>query len=285
MRLTLLLLLSLSVTVVYGQDSDYSLDEKYSISKSGTLYLRTDDANVTIKGSNRSDVHVDITRKVDTKGVTWGSDEFTIEVEERDGDLLVKENNRSSYTGVIGYIREEYEVVIEVPHSVNLELKGDDDDYRITDVSGEVYINADDSDITLRNCTGDSFRFDIDDGDIDMDKGNGSLVLDIDDGDTFIEDATFTSMDVSMDDGEFTVETTLSDDGDYDIRSSDGRINIVVLDGGGIFKVSHDDSSVRASDEFDLKEREENRTVFELDGGNARLQIRCDDSRVNFSIL
>ena len=109
MRISLIVVLCLLFQVVKAQDQEYNLNEKYPISKSGTLHLSSDDAKVTIQGSDRDDVHVDISRKVTTKGFKFGEEDFTVEIEQRNGNLYIKERNRSNYSGVIGYMREEYE--------------------------------------------------------------------------------------------------------------------------------------------------------------------------------
>jgi hypothetical protein len=66
--------------IAYCQDGDFHLDKTYKASKTGTIDLRSSDAKVFITGSDRSDVHVKIDRKITTKGMVWGGKDFTVEV-------------------------------------------------------------------------------------------------------------------------------------------------------------------------------------------------------------
>ncbi len=272
--------LVLSALALTAQEKEYRLDKEYSISKNGTLNLSTDDANIVIEGTNRNNVSVDITRKVDVKGISWGDEDFKIEVEERNGDLYIRERNNSSVNISIGYYSEEYEVILKVPQTVSLNLEGDDDDYELVNIGGSITIEADDSDVTLEGCSGDDFYFELDDGDLEMDQGRGRLELDIDDGDAYIKSANFTEIDVNMDDGEVNIETSLDDSGEYYFRSSDGRIYLTITRGGGEFDISHDDGYIRADDIFEYLKKDDDRSVLKLPNGNARVRIASDDARI-----
>ena len=264
----------------YAQEGVFTLKENYTVSSTGTIYLNTDDANITIEGSDREDASVDIYRDLDISGVSWGSGEFEVEVEERNGDLYIREKKRSNYTIAIGSFREEYEITIKLPSTVSLDLKGDDDDYNISDINGSIEIDADDSDVKLTNCKGNMFRIELDDGDLEMDGGSGTLDLNMDDGDAYIRNGSFNKVSADFDDGDFELETSLDDDGDYYMSSSDGRITLIVTGGGGRFDISMDDGYLRADDAFESVEDREHRKVLRLPKGNARIRISADDARI-----
>ena len=119
-----------------AQDDTFKLDESYQIDKQGTIYLDSDDANVRIMGSDRNDVHVKIFRKVTRKGMVFGNESFEVQVKPRNGNLYIQDIQQQVSVGVVGYIREEYEITIEAPNSVNLDINGDDDDYDINVYGG-----------------------------------------------------------------------------------------------------------------------------------------------------
>lgn len=52
----------------HAQDNVYNLDETYSVDEKGTIHLESDDAEVTIQGTDRSDVHLVVYHKVDVDG-------------------------------------------------------------------------------------------------------------------------------------------------------------------------------------------------------------------------
>ena len=133
-----------------SQDSEFKLEETYKIDPKGTLELYSDDANVDIIGSDRKDVHVYIYRKEIVRGLRVGADrDFEVYVDERDGDLIIRERESSGHSFMtVGVQMEDYEISIEVPRGINLELRGDDDDYVIEDVDGSITLEVDDGDAT-----------------------------------------------------------------------------------------------------------------------------------------
>lgn len=72
------------------------------------------------------------------------------------GKNLRIEDKEWGSTGMMGYIREEYVIRIEVPEEISLYIIGDDDDYEISFIAGDIKINVDDADIMLENCSSKS---------------------------------------------------------------------------------------------------------------------------------
>lgn len=268
----------------FAQDNEFHLDETYPIAKGKTIHLKTNDAKIYIKGSDRDDVHLKIDRTYSVKGLSWGDRAFDVEVEEKDGDLYILEEQEGSVT-MIGYSKEKYEIWIEAPAWANLDIKGDDDDYYINNLNGDISMRVDDGDITLENCRGRFFEFELDDGDLNMDGGNGSLKIDSDDGDVNIKSGSFDQIEADVDDGSVIIETSLSDNGDYNFIGDDSRFMIVVLGGGGLFEIKHDDASIRTSEVFEVVEENERKTVIKLSQGNARINIRSDDGQIRLGTL
>lgn len=270
----------------YAQsDKDINIDKVYAVNKNGTLHLDSDDADVSITGSDRSDVHVQIQRKVDEKGIVMGSRDFRIEISERDGDLYIKDFEENGSITVVGYYSEQYKIDIELPKSMSLKIKGDDDDYKIANVNGEIRMDVDDGDAHLTNCRGNYFDFDFDDGDIEVDMAAGILKLDIDDGDVEINNAAFTEITADIDDGDIYIKTSLDKDGQYTFYSDDGNIDLGVLGGGGEFTIRHDDSSISSSEEFERISKEDSKSVYRLSNGGAVVKMRCDDARIRLRAL
>lgn len=281
MKSTLLLSLCyLFINVTgFAQDQEYHMDEVFKIDKDGMVALTSGDAEVTIKGTDRKDVHVKVDRKIVTKGLSWGSSDFEIDVEMRNGDLFIRERSRGNIS-MLGYSREDYKIDIEVPYDVSLDINGDDDNYVISDINGSIAMDIDDGDAILQNCKGSNFRFKIDDGDILMDGATGQLYLRADDGDLKIKNATLSNIDAVVDDGDLMIETSLADNGEYYLKADDSDIILDITKGGGSFKIIHDDSRISTSDKFSLMDKSESRTNLKLGNGTARIEIRADDARV-----
>jgi len=278
-------ILFLTSTQVYGQD-EYNLDETYQIDREGTIYLSSNDAEVSIEGSNRSDVRLVIYRYVDVDGINIGSSgSFRMDVEQRGGDLYIQENNSENRTMFIGSVDEEYRITLEVPRNLALDLKGDDDSYEISNTNGAISINADDSDIELSEVTGEDFDFDLDDGNISIDEARGKLKLSMDDGELNVGRAEFTEIDASLDDGELDITTSLADGGLYLFDFDDGDLELNITGGGGEFDIHHDDRNISVDNNFEEVSSDDERSVYRIAGGDARIEINTDDGNIELRTM
>ena len=272
-----------TTSLAFGQEENsFNLNKTYTIGENGTIYLYADDAKVTITGEDRQDVAVKIDYHINSKGIAWGSREFRVDVESRGGDLHIEEFKKSNAT-VMGYVSIDYKIEIRAPYGSNLDIKGDDDDYFLTAINGEISINADDADVILKNCRGNRFFFDLDDGDITMDRGQGQLTARMDDGDIEISNAAFQNIDYRGDDGDFAIETSISPNAMFKFSGDDSTFDIVVTQGGGTFTINHDDGNIDYDDNFRLMDKSGDRTVLSLTGGRAKIIISGDDIRVNLA--
>ena len=266
---------------------EFNLDKVYSMDKAGTISLQSDDANVTITGSDRGDVRVVVHYKLRMKGISFGKKEkFEMIVEEQNGNLNIYEKERDFGNNVVfGSSKEEYDITIEAPRGVSLDLEGDDENYQITSIDGSFRVDADDSNIELKDCNGDDFSFDLDDGEIQMDQGKGKLSMDIDDGDVRILSGEFDEIDIETDDSEIDITTRLSDTGNYRFDLDDGDLRLNIAGGGGEFEVSHDNADISTSRQFEQTVDEEDRSVYRLTGGNAKVRVSTDDGDINFRVI
>jgi hypothetical protein len=282
-NLFLLLLTLCVVTVALAQDGEFHLDKVYKISKTGSVDLSSSDGKVFITGSLRPDARVKIDRKVVTKGVYSSEEDFRVDVDEVDGNLRIKEYQKSFQNGIITYHKEEYRIEIEVPEGVSLNIRGDDGDYFIKNVNGAIAMSIDDADAQLNNCNGNKFSFRIDDGDIRMDKGAGSLMIDADDADVEIYKGKFTSIEANVDDGDLIIQTSLANNGNYSFKGQDGLVSLDITGGGGDFTIRHDDGHITTSGDFKTTYESENETRVTLAKGSAKVSVRGDDTRVKLT--
>lgn len=281
MKTPLIAIFSFAVCLTaLAQDGNFKLDKEYTIHPKGKIDLRSSDAKVYITGSNRSSVRVKINRTVETKGWTWGGEDFEVEVQEVNGDLRIREHQTSSNISVVGYYREDYRIDIEAPEGVSLVVRGDDGDYFIKNINGSISLSLDDADVELSDCSGDKFDIRMDDGDLRMNEGKGSIEINADDADIAIYNARFSIIEAEVDDGDLVIETTLVENGTYRIRGQDGLIALTINGGGGMFEINHDDARITAQGNFKLTDEREDRTRYRLGSGGATVRVHADDARV-----
>jgi len=280
------ILLLLINTSLNAQDSEYNLDETYQIDTSGTVYLDSDDAQVSIQGSDRNDVHVVVYHRLDVDGWELKSgDKFKMLVEARNGNVYIREADIDRSRVLFGNVKEEYRITIEVPKTVALDIKGDDDSYSIADVNAAIGLNADDADVELRNTGGQNFSFDMDDGSVDMDLGQGELELNMDDGEFSVRQGSFTEIDAEVDDAQIDITTSLSNDGFYLFDMDDSDLELNITGGGGDFDIRHDDADIHADNNFEEVTSDEDHSAYLLPGGDAKIKIDTDDGDIELRTI
>ncbi|MDZ7660009.1 DUF4097 family beta strand repeat-containing protein [Fodinibius sp.] len=274
-------LLLAGALTVEAQNKEYKLDQDYGIAADGTVFLDSDDAEVSIVASDRFDVNVNVYHRIDVDGIEWGSaDEFKMNVKQRDGDLYIKEAERNNSGFRIGSIEREYRITLKVPRMVSIDVKGDDGSYEISDVGGAINMVADDSDVSIKNATGEDFSFEIDDGAIRMDKGQGKLAVTLDDGEFRVDNGRFREIDVSGDDANLYFATELFDDGKYYFNIDDSDLELDISGGGGSIDIAHDDTDIETFGAFSQVRDEEGSTVYNLNGGSASVEIDSEDGDI-----
>lgn len=271
---------------IQAQDTEYNLDETYEVDTEGTVYLNSDDAEVTIEATDRSDVHVVVYHSVDVDGWELKSgEEFSMNVESRGGDLYIDEADRNGARLLFGSIERDYRINLQVPKSIALDITGDDGSYELSDIGGALQIEADDADVELRGVTSSSLDFEIDDGSIEMDQGRGVLTLMMDDGDFRVREAQFSEIDADVDDAELDITTSLTDDGFYLFDMDDGDLELNISGGGGEFDISHDDTNIRVGSSFKEIRSNEDNSVYRLPGGTATIEIDTDDGDIDLRTI
>lgn len=266
---------------VQAQDQEYNLDETFPVDENGTVHLQSSDAEVNIRGADRSDVHLVVYYSVEVDGWEIGSKEkFEMNVENRGGDLYIRKADTDGGRFIIGNVREEYRIDIVAPRNVALDISGDDDNYDISDFNSAIKLEADDTDIELSGMNGDDLEFDFDDGSLNMTEGQGSFKLNMDDGELFVRKAHFSEVDIQADDGEMNITTALSNDGFYSFDMDDGDLELNAAGGGGEFEIHHDDPDLRIGTDLQEVSSGKDHTVFRLPGGDARIEIETDDGDI-----
>lgn len=282
--LTILLYGTALATDGNTKEFEYTLDETYQIAANGTLSLNTEDADVKIVGSNRKDVHVNVYRKVTLKGIFRNhEDQFKIVVTEKDGHLVIREESERRISITIGSYSETYKIVIEVPFSVSLKLRGDDDNYIIKRIHGKINIDGDDGDVEISHCKSKKITIDLEDGDVEIADGIGNLTVDLDDGDLTTVNSKFSNVDITVSDGYLDIETSLYNKGMYQFRTDDGDLKLNITNGGGVFEVRHDDGRVRTSSVFKESYSGERKHKYNLPNGQAQVFIKTNDGNVRLT--
>lgn len=265
-------------------DEEYTLDRNYPISAGGTIHLKSNDADVQITGSDRDSVHVYVVYRANFKGITLDKDfSFRMNVESKGGNLYVSESpdNTSSMVLGIGVLDQEYSIIIEAPRSAGLNIDGDDDNYQLSHINGDIKLEADDGDIVLRDCKGDHFEFDIEDGNLQLSGGKGFLKFETEDGAVQVANGKFKEIRGKSEDGDVKVATDLISDGVYRFEMEDGDLDFTALSGGGTVTIDRDDGDISNSGSVKQLSKEEHHAVYRIPGGEGVVDISIEDGDIH----
>ncbi|MDP8288408.1 MAG: hypothetical protein RAP03_17170, partial [Candidatus Electryonea clarkiae] len=160
----------IAIGSVQSKPYTYKLDGVYSISPDGILSLISEDAEIVIKGSDRTDVHIVVRKEYNISGlfVAHENEPFEMDIEEDDGNIIMREVGGIFNTvGIMTIMREEYEISIDIPTGVSLKLRGEDDNYLIENVNGNISLRIEDGRARLKQCNGEQFNIEIEDGNVE----------------------------------------------------------------------------------------------------------------------
>jgi len=282
--------------------NEYSHEETYAILPNGTFRLSTNDADITIKGTDRDDVYVKVWRSV--KGKQWPDRDFSLDYDSDGSNVSITEGdswseNRVSFSF---YSSLEYTIDVEVPNAVFLGLEGDDDNYNIENINNSIQLDLGDGDVVLRSIHGEKLDIHLGDGEVYMEDVSGKLKLVLNDGDTKIRNGKLSVLDVQMDDGNFDLENITNvnelelraNDGDVDIKCElgyeadvdvnleDGDLVFKIVDGGGKIEVDQEDGSVSYKEGlYELTSKTKySKNLVTTKAGNSSIRISVEDGDV-----
>jgi len=304
MKITLSIIgLCLCITLSHAQ-GEFNLNENYNISEEGTLHLDTEDADVTIKGAHRNDVGVSIYRKV--KGKQYGNKKFDIEVVEKNGDLYIKEldgNERVKFSMTVNS-STIYTIDIEVPHSIDLDIKGEDDNYALEYIDGSVFLKSEDGDIVMQKMGSEVIDINLEDGNIQLSEVSPKLKLKLEDGNFMSQKSEYYQIDIEVEDGNIRFDDgkigdckIKTEDGDIaissafktnakvDLSTEDGDVDINSNGAGGSFIVTMEDGDVSFSQRsLQLESKSKHKHVYNtIKKGNVEVNISVEDGDVDIA--
>ena len=296
------LLILFGFTPTFAQEN-YSFNEVYPITDQGMITMLTNDADITIVGTDRSDVLIKVERQV--IGKYWTNKPFELQVIPTEVGLAIsdianqdKELNYSiSINGEVNYTIE-----LEVPLNTRLTLNGEDDDYTISNINNEITIVNQDGDIHLNQCIGESITIKTDDGGLYMENCMTNLIyntidgdlnakdssfeiltVDVEDGNIDLQNTTLTTATLNTEDGNIKVSGNTTPDARLNIHSEDGYVSMQVAEFCGQVIINHEDSAFNYAEAKYLvkNQTDETKHIDTTCEGNGRILIKTEDGKVS----
>jgi hypothetical protein len=310
-------------TTAAAQDTERTFHETFDVREGMRLRLVHGDGDVEIQPWDRNELDVEVYYRAEEGILGLGEPEdFTVAFDENGDRISV--TGRPSGTGGdrFGFFQPrvlEYAYTIRAPAYLELELRGDDGDVDLSGWNGELDVELDDGDLSLRDVTSSRISVELEDGDLEARGIQGDLLVRVDDGDVSITGCDIGYGSLRLEDGELDMEdcrgnlSIVVDDGsvrlesliagDLDVRSEDGDIYVELLGGpppsvdletedgrvdieietdvSAEFSIVTDDGSIN----LDLPgaediEKRRHSASGSMGGGEGRIRVRTADGRV-----
>jgi len=304
MKLFLSTLVVLSISLSLHAQYEYNHEETHAIAPDGILTLDTEDADVVITGTTRSDAYVKIHKKV--TGKEKRSHKFDIEYIEQGGNLTIKEKkNKTGNSYTMGWnSKTVYTVELGLPSGVSMDIRGEDDNYTITNINGSIKIKSEDGDISLSDSSPKMLDVKLEDGDVELltvrtdfdiklEDGNisaencefGNLNLRLEDGDVMLNEVSLGSTKIVTEDGNIAIAVNCDSKTQVNINSEDGDIKIKTSGEGATVDVSYEDGDVDYNDDdYEvLNKTKRSKKLKTKKSGQATFKISVEDGDVRLS--
>ena len=281
--LSCLFIISLPINL-FGRDINKDYHESYEVKPGDMLSLRHGDGNVFISTWDKDVVDIDV--HFSASIFSLGDNEYKFEVtfEQRGNTIEVREHTRPDhYIGIRGLTIDQYKYIIQAPKYLILDLRGDDGDIDIRDITGNISCRLSDGDVTLNNITTKMLTLNMEDGSLKMNDIKAEMEIKIDDGDVNISDYEGESCTVDFGDGQFEMNRA---SGNFDLRGDDGDIELHRISAGTL-KASTNDGDIcvdlrkSKTPNIELK-TDDGKVIMDFDATiSTKIKIETDDGRID----
>lgn len=133
---------------------EYTMAESYPVPASHTIRLTSEDADVSISGSDRDDIRIQVHYAISAAREKMTRFNYRVSVVDAGGELVVAEER---HTGSRNFVFHEqvHSIEIEVPRNAHVTVREEDGSCSVRNIDGRVHLNLDDGSVHLENCAGD----------------------------------------------------------------------------------------------------------------------------------
>ncbi len=260
---------------------DKVIDKAFDASELSRVNIRAE--NLRVEGWDIDSVVVHAEYHVKRTGwFLFGSDFYDLEFQTSGSTLRIWETQEGSGTfGIMMNHTSRNRVVVRVPHSIMVDVKGDDCSLSLFDLRGPVRVEFDDGSLRAENITGPEFRLNFSDGSAKLYQVQTALDIEFDDGRFQLREGELSRLRLHFSDGRAELEAGVSGEGPYRVRFDDGRFNWIFPE-GTVADIDAQMSDGGITAEFPNLRRTYHHDNFHysLDGGGPTIDIRGDDGSI-----
>ncbi len=211
-----------------------------------------------------------------------GSESYDLDIRQSGSTLRIwEEQEGSGIFGIMMNRTSRNRVVVRVPHSIAVDVKGDDCSLSLLDLSGSVRVEFDDGRLRAENITGPEFRVRFSDGSAKLYQVQTSLDVEFDDGRFQLHDGELSRLRLHFSDGRAELDAGVSGEGPYRVRFDDGRFEWTFPEGTAAdIEAKMSDGAITTDFPGLKRNRHHDKFYYSLGGGGPSINIRGEDGRI-----
>ena len=260
-------------------------EKRFSLDGVADLHLATFDGSIEIRGSERSEVIVEIEKRGPTREAV---DALQVESSQKGNriELEVKRPRTESFTGFGLHVSTSARLIVRVPKRANIVARTGDGSILIEGASGRLELRTGDGAIRASEVSGE-LVLNTGDGSVTVDRAEGRLALETGDGGVNVE-GKLSVVKMHTGDGSivYRAEPGAEMAEDWEISTGDGSVSLYLPAGFNADLDAHTgDGSIRnnldiADRRSDPEDRDRRSLRGRLGEGGRRLRVRTGDGSI-----
>lgn len=222
----LLVLFILSSTNLFAQSNkesiviDGDITKTFKLNAKGLLSIRNVNGNVEVESWNKNEVEVQIIER------RRGRDELEVEFDSRADRLMITVFNEQSSFGW-GNRNSQINIIVRVPRNIEVNAGSVNGNVVVSNIDGEVEAETTNGRVTLTDING-NVEANTTNGHIDLRNITGEINSTTTNAAIVIRNSNSDKMYIHTTNGEIRAEVVLSDNGRYDLRTTNGDIELII---------------------------------------------------------
>ena len=261
---------------------DKVIDKAFDASELSRVSIKAE--NLRVEGWDVDSVVIHAEYHVKRTGWWFlsGSESYDLEFQTSGTTLrILEEQEGSGIFGIMMNRTSRNRVVVRVPYSIAVDIKGDDCSLDLFDLRGPVRVEFDDGRLRAENITGPEFSLHFSDGIAKLFQIQTSLNIDFNDGRFQLREAELSSLRLHFSDGTAVLEAGVSDEGLYRVRFNDATFEWRFPEGTAAnIDAKMSDGDITTDFPNLTRNHHYDNFYYSLEGGGPLVEIRGNDGSI-----
>lgn len=218
-------LVALFAPAVQAKHIEKVFQHRFPASTGTVLHLVHGDGHVAITPWAKDSIAVRVHYRAEVNKIGWGKEpDFDVEFSQTGPTAhVIGKHTGGGNAGFLTVKNEDYRVEVHAPTFVALDFEGEDGEVVLAGWKGDVALQLEDGDVSLRDITAEEVRVVFEDGRVSLDDIHADMFVTGEDGELRLENIEVPKGNIRMQDGDVMLENAR---GNFDIEMEDGDLHL-----------------------------------------------------------